>query len=134
MANILVVQDVEQIIDDMKLSLGAGAHQLLIARSVDNAITLLNATSFDMVISSVCLSNSSAFDLLKFVKGDAERRSIPFVFFCCNPSELAKSVSETMRSTAMLLGADKFIMQDVFQAEEFRAEIESLLPVIRQPV
>lgn len=128
MANILVVQDVEENIVDIKKSLEPGGHQLLIAHEVDGAQALLKAATFDLIICGVHLQNSTVFDLLKFVKGDPERRSIPFVFFCCSPHEIAKYVSKTVRSTAILLGADKYITHEVFDAELFREEIESLLP------
>jgi CheY-like chemotaxis protein len=134
MANILVVQDVEENIVDIKLSLEPGGHQLLIAHTVESAMTLLKATSFDLLICGVHLQNSTVFDLLKFVKNDPERRSMPYVFFCTSTKDIAKYVSETVRSTAMLLGADKYITQEVFDARLFRAEIESLIPGSREPV
>jgi len=133
MANILVVQDVEENIVDIKLSLEPG-HQLLIAHSVENAQTLLKAATFDLIICGVHLKNGTVFDLLKFVKDDPERRTIPFVFFCTSTQDIAKYVSETVRNTAMLLGADKYITVEVFDAKLFRAEIESLIPGSAEPV
>lgn len=132
MANILVVQDVEANIADIKLSLEPAGHQLLIARSVDGAVTLLNAASFDLLICGVHLQKSSVFELLKFVKDDPKRRSMPFIFFCCSPQDIAKYVSETVRKIAMLLGADKYITYETFDAKQFLTEIELLLPDTRK--
>lgn len=128
MANILVVQDVGQNDVDIKPSLESAGHQILIAKNVESAKTLLEAASFDLVICGAHLNNGTAFDLLNFVKRAPDRQTIPFLLFCCNPTDLAKSINESVRSTAMLLGADKYITQDAFSAEQFWTEIESLLP------
>jgi CheY-like chemotaxis protein len=132
MANILVVQDVEQNIVDIKLSLERSGHQVLIAKSVASAKTLLEAASFDLLICGAHLNEGTVFDLLKFVKNDPNRRSIPFACFCCSPTDLAKSMEESVRSTAKLLGADIYIAQDTFNPEQFRAAIESLLPPVAE--
>src|ERR1700677_113186 len=119
MANILVVQDVDQNTVGIKSSLEASGHQILIAKNVEGAKMLLEAASFDLVICGAHQNNGTVFDLLKFVKSDQNRRHIPFLLFCLNPTELAKSVDESMRTTARLLGADKYVTQDVFNAELF---------------
>ena len=134
MANILVVQDEGQNAVDIKPCLEPGGHQILIAKNVEGAKILLEAASFDVVICGAHLNNGTAFDLLKFIKSDQNRRTILFLILCCNPTDLAKSVDESMRTTAMLLGADKYITQDEFNAELFRTEIESLLSGTHQPI
>lgn len=134
MANILVVQDVGQNTVDIKSSLEADGHQILIAKNVEGAKMLLEAASFDLVICGAHQNNGTVFDLLKFVKSNQDRRTMPFVLFCFNPTDLAKSVDESMRTTARILGADKYLRQDVFNAELFRTEIESLLRGTRQAV
>ncbi|MBU6455672.1 MAG: hypothetical protein KGS72_28125 [Cyanobacteria bacterium REEB67] len=81
---------------------------------------------FALLISAY-LSNGTVFDLLDYVKKDPNRRKMPFVNFSCSEIDLAKSVDGSLRSTAMLLGADKCISQEVFNAAELRSEIESVL-------
>jgi response regulator RpfG family c-di-GMP phosphodiesterase len=127
MPNILAVQDEGESNVDLKPGLESAGHQVLTAKSVEGAKALLQAASFDLVICGAHLNNGMAFDLLKFVKCDPNVRHIPFLLFCSNPTDLAKSVNESMRSTAMLLGADKYTMQNAFSAEQLRIEIESLL-------
>ncbi|MBC7998593.1 MAG: hypothetical protein IAF58_11650 [Leptolyngbya sp.] len=134
MANILVVQDVEENILEMKLSLEQSGHNLFVSHSVDSAITLLNATSFDLLICAVYLKSSNVFDLLKFVKSDPERRHLTFVFFCCSPKDIAEYASRTIRNTAIILGANKYITHAEFDAIRFRTEIESLLPDAKQTI
>src|SRR5687768_3692455 len=119
MANILVVQDVDQTSVDIKLSLEPHGHQILIAKDVASAKTLLQAACFDLLICSAHLNNGTVFDLLNFVKSDPNRRSIPFVCFSCNPTDLAKTLDESVRTTATLLGADKYIAQDKFEPQKF---------------
>jgi hypothetical protein len=60
------------------------------------------------VICGAHQNDGTAFDLLKFVKSDQNRRTIPFLIFSFNPTDLAKSVDESVRTTARLLGADKY--------------------------
>jgi CheY-like chemotaxis protein len=134
MANILVVQDVEQDKLDIKSSLEAGGHQILITKNVEGAKMLLQAASFDLVICGAHQNNGTVFDLLKFVKNDQNRRTIPFLLFCFNPTDLARSIEDSVRTTAKLLGADKYITQDIFNAEMFRTEIESSMLGTHQPV
>jgi CheY-like chemotaxis protein len=128
MANILVVQEAAQNTGEIKENLESGGHQILVAQNVESAKTLLEAASFDLLICAAHLNNGTVFDLLNFVKHDANRRTMPFLVFCCSQTELAKSVDSSLRSTALLLGADKCITQDVFNAEQLRCEIESFLP------
>jgi CheY-like chemotaxis protein len=127
MANILVVYDVEQNILDIKLSLKPVGHQILVAKNVESARTLLAAASLDLVICGAHLNGGTVFDLLNFVRRDLNLRTIPFLLFCCNPTGMAESVNESLRSTAMLLGANKYIKQDVFDAEEFQTLVELIL-------
>lgn len=128
----MVVEEGKRTIDDVKTALDTGGHQLLIAKSVEGAITLLNAASFDLVICGVHLDNGTVFDLLKFVKSDPGQRPVPFACFCDRDSDLAKSVDDTARMTAMLLGADKYVTKEAFNAEQFRVEIEVLVKDYRR--
>lgn len=132
MANILIVQEAEQTIGDIKLALAPAGHQILTAKSVENAVTLLRSASFDLVVCSVYLNHGTVFDLLKFVRNDPIHSSAPFVCFCGPPTELGKSVDNTVRLIAKLLGADKYLAQAEFVAEQFRADIELLLAESRQ--
>jgi CheY-like chemotaxis protein len=127
MARILVVQDVPANIVDLKMSLEPRGHELFVAESIESAKTLLRASLFDMVICGVHLENGTVFDLLKYVKENPDRRMMPFIFFCCSPKEIARYVSDTVRSTAFLLGADKYITQETFDAPGLCREIESML-------
>jgi CheY-like chemotaxis protein len=135
MANILVVQNAAENTGEIKQSLEPGGNQILTAQSVDSAKALLKAASFDLVICAAYLDNGTGagtgtetmFDLLDFVKRDPDRRTTPFVVLCCSQSDVAKAVDGRLRSSAMLLGADKCITQEVFNAGQFRIEIDSFL-------
>jgi CheY-like chemotaxis protein len=133
MGNILVVENEAQNIVAIKTFLESGGHQILFAKSADGAKILMQAASFDLLICSAHLNSGTVFDLLKFVKSDPDRRATLFVCLCVSPTDLAKSVDGIMQATALLLGADKYIMQDVFDAEQFRTQLESLLPMHQRP-
>lgn len=133
MANILVVQDHGQLAIELKQCLAppdTNMHQVIITSNINSAKILLDTASFDLVICGAHLRNGTVFELLNFVKDDPKKRLIPFVCFCCIQSELARTLNDSVRNTAMLLGADKYITQERFDAELFRDEIDSLIPAL----
>jgi CheY-like chemotaxis protein len=134
MANILIVEDVEENIAEIKLCLEPRGHQLFIAHTVNSATTLLKAANFDLLICGVHLRRGVVFDLLKYVKSDPDKRSMPFVFFCCSPGAIAKYISTSMENTAMLLGADKYINHEHFNEQRFLSEINALLRTTTRPL
>lgn len=127
MSNILLVDDSEEEIKGIKLSLRLGRHQVLVAKNVDEAKALLYGNTFDLIICGVRLNRGTIFDLLSFLNNEPDRRQLPFVCFSCSPTDLGKSVDESLRKTAMLLGATSYITHASFDPSKFRSEIESLL-------
>ena len=130
MFKILVIQEITEHIIDVETSLPN--QKIVMATSFPEALRNLEESIFDLIISEVHLETGCVFDLLKLVKNDAKHRNTSFVFFCNTPSQLAKYVSESVKESAITLGADKFLIGRTLSVRQFRAEIEKLLPL--QPV
>lgn len=126
MAVILIMQEIVKNVIDIELSLAPSQHELILSWNVNDALAVLRQRNIDMVICAVHLQSGCVFDLLRFVKVDPVRRQTKFVFFCQDPGEIARFVNSSVKATAMILGADKYIVTTKFDADRFRAEIDSL--------
>lgn len=127
MSVILMVQEIEANVEEIEIALAPLGHELLLAWSVPEAILLVAEHQIDMVICAVHLETGSVFDLLKHIKSSTILRPIKFVFFCQDPDEIALFVNNSVKATAMILGADKYMVAIHLDPEELRTEIESLL-------
>jgi len=84
---------------------------------------------FDLIISDVHLQNGgTVFDFLKWVRRNPETKDVPFVLFSFRPAPVARYLDDSLRTTARLLGATKYITMDAFDDKEFCKQIDSLLP------
>ena len=99
------------------------------AKTFNQAITFLKSRRVDLIISDVHLENGgSVFDFLKWVRGNASTKDVPFVMLSCQPTAVAKYLDDAVKTTARLLGAAKYITMDTFDSEHFRKQIDPLLP------
>jgi CheY-like chemotaxis protein len=87
------------------------------------------SSNFDLIISDVHLENGgNVFDFMRWVKRNPASSKIPFVLFSCEPASMAKYLEHGVKAAARVLGAAMYITMDTFDAEEFRKQIDSLLP------
>jgi len=99
------------------------------ASKFQDAMDILRYREVDLIIGDVHLQNGgSIFDFLRWVKGDPHTRKVPFVCFSTEPVEVAKYLSDGVRTAARALGAARYITMEEFDSAAFRAEIEWLLP------
>jgi hypothetical protein len=52
---------------------------------------------------------------------------MPFIFFCRSPAVTATRLSTSLKKTAMLLGADKYITHKNFDEQRFLSEVNDFL-------
>lgn len=91
--------------------------------------------NIDLIISDVHLENGgNVFDFLRWLKKNPATREIPFVMFSCQPTTMAKYLEDGVRASARTLGAAMYITMDTFDSDEFRKQIDSLLPAQAQLV
>jgi CheY-like chemotaxis protein len=91
------------------------------------AMHFLEQNRADLIISAVHLLEGNVFDFLRWTKSDANLRGIPFVFFCAEPTELSRYVSNAVKHAAQILGASRYIAMETFDASEFHAVIADVL-------
>lgn len=125
MAKILLVSESQSTIIDVRRSLPG--HLIVVARSFGEAVTMLACSTFAMTICSAHLRTGCAYELLRLVRTDPEQMDARFVFLSAKPTSAAKQVSRSTVATAMLLGADRYIIVQEFSPANFRKDIESLL-------
>lgn len=113
----------------VKSCLELAGHEVLFVKTFTRAKALLKQHAFDLIISDVHLENGgSVFDFLKWVKSDSTLRSVPFVLFSLEPSNMAKYLADGVRTAARAFGAARYISMDKFDGAVFAAELAELLP------
>lgn len=104
-------------------------HTVLKANNFATAMDILRQREVDLIIGDVHLQNGgSIFDFMRWVKGDPHMHSIPFVCYSSEPQEVAKYLSDGVRTAARSLGAARYITMEKFDSVVFRQEIEWILP------
>lgn len=110
-------------------SLMRSGHTIVRAPNFTNAMAILQNEQFELIISDVHLENGgNVFDFLKWVKKNPATHDTPFVLFSSRPSPLAKYIEDGVRTTARILGASLYITMEIFDSNEFRRQIDFLLP------
>jgi CheY-like chemotaxis protein len=125
MARIVVIHEIARNHKRVRESLPE--HEILAFKQLPSATRFLEKNSADLIISAVHLTEGNVFDFLHWVKADSRLCSIPFVFFCAEPTELAKYVSGAVKSAAQILGASRYMAMDIFDEAAFRATIQEVL-------
>jgi CheY-like chemotaxis protein len=114
-----------QVSESLKLS----GHKVILSKHFKDATELLKNRHVDLIISDVHLENGgNVFDFLRWVRRNPSTKTTPFIFFSSKPSEKAKYFEDGIRTSARLLGAAMYIAMEVFDSNEFRKKIDSLLP------
>lgn len=104
-------------------------HKVTRVKTFHEAMDVLRAVDFDLIVSDVHLQNGgSVFDFLRWVKGDPHMRTTPFVCFSAEPPEIGKYLSDGVRTAARSLGAARYVSMPEFDGACFLREIEWLIP------
>lgn len=110
-------------------SLQISGHNVIQSESFRDAITVLKSQPVDLIISDVHLENGgNVFDFLRWVKNNPATKNTPFVLFSSRPTSAAKYFEDGIATSARLFGAAMYITMENFDSEEFRKQIDSLLP------
>jgi CheY-like chemotaxis protein len=128
-ALILALHEEDQNAQQVTRSLKLSGHKVIESRNFTHAISLLNSQHVDLIISDVHLENGgSVFDFLRWVKKNPSTKETPFVLFSSEPTPRAKHFEDGLRTSARMLGAAMYITMEIFNSDEFRRQIDSLLP------
>lgn len=137
-ARILIVHDQKLRQDQITAAL-SHAHDITVASDAHEAMNLLkqmedahlDRAPLDMIVSCVHIDSSkdiSAFDLLKWSRGNPQIAKVPFILLCSEPSSMARSLIDSVRLAGHLLGATAYMIVEKFDAAKFLEEIEFYLP------
>ncbi|MBY0357057.1 MAG: response regulator [Candidatus Obscuribacterales bacterium] len=119
---------------EVKNCLEQYGNEVCVINSFAEAIDMLQARSFDLIISDVHLENGgNVFDFLKWLKGHQQFHTIPFVLFSLEPTPIAKYLADGVRAATRYLGAAKYITMEKFDYALLNKEINELLVVDKHP-
>jgi CheY-like chemotaxis protein len=128
-ALILALHEEDQHAQQVTRSLKLSGHGVIESKNFTHAIKVLNNQHVDLIISDVHLENGgNVFDFLRWAKKNPTTKDTPFVLFSFEPTPKAKYFEDGLRTTARMLGAAMYITLEVFDSDEFRKQIDSLLP------
>jgi CheY-like chemotaxis protein len=111
------------------MSLKQSGHGVIMSKNFTEAMGVLESRHVDMIISDVHLQNGgNVFDFLRWVKKNPSTSKTPFVLFSHEPTAMAKYVEDGIKTAARVLGAAMYITMEIFDSDEFRRRIDSMLP------
>jgi len=119
------------IVDNLAVNLQLGrsilepsGYQVKTASGVLEALALAREGAFDLILSDICMTDESGYDLVRAVRADPALRSIPFVFIT------STYIDEKDRCKGLALGADLFLRRPI-EPEALLAEIAGCLQQTR---
>jgi CheY-like chemotaxis protein len=104
-------------------------YKVLIAHTVEDAIEILHREPIDMVIAAVHLEVGSIFGLIREIRDDINLKNIPIVCLNINPGRCAVYFNDSLEVASRVLGADRFITMQDYDALELWKQIDGMLPV-----
>jgi CheY-like chemotaxis protein len=131
-AQILALLELDENSVQVVKCLKRSGHTVIACETFTAAINILQRPhKSDLIISDVHLENGgNVFDFLRWLKEHPTAVTVPLVLFSFNPTLLAKHLEDGIRTSARLLGVAKYIRMDSFDSDEFRKQIDSLLPAV----
>ncbi|MCB0407300.1 MAG: response regulator [Bdellovibrionales bacterium] len=106
MARILVVDDDKDILKIAERVLAHGGHAAVVAEDAMKAMEILNATTFDMLISDANMPHYSGFDLIKTIRNQEHLKNISIVML--TGLRERKDVEKAIHA-----GADDYIVKPI---------------------
>lgn len=137
-ARIFIVHDKPLLLKQAKKALEP-PHHVTTTTGIDTAITILkeqeeahlDAAPFELIMCCVHIDSPrntlTAFDLLKWAKGNPQMKEIPFLLLCFQPGETAQYLMDSVRLAGSSLGASGYAALDHFEDKKFFELAESYL-------
>ena len=122
---ILVVDNLPVLLELARGILEPYGYQVLTAECVTDGLALAREHSCDLILSDVCMSAESGYDLIRAVKADPRLRDTPFIFLT------STMTNEKARAAGLALGAARFLFRPI-EPDALLAEIEACLSDTRK--
>lgn len=116
---ILIVDDEQDISDILYYNLQTEGYEAETASSGEEALTMLRAKTFDLVMLDVMMDGISGFEVARRMKDDEALASIPIIF--CTAKSEEKDVLD-----GFSLGSDDYITKP-FRLSEVKARVKAVL-------
>jgi two-component system cell cycle response regulator len=123
---ILVVDDLQANLDMLASLLEYSGYKAVTARNPKDALRLAQQIRPALILSDVCMSEASGYDLIREIKNDCRLSAIPFVF------TTSTATTEKERKYGLALGAAKFLFRPV-EPQQLLREIEECLGAKEKP-
>ena len=129
-ARILALIELDENLHQVVESLTLSGHKVISCNTFTKAIAILQQPhKIDMIISDVHLENGGhVFDFLRWLKLNPAAHVTLLVLFSFQPTPLAKYLEDSVRTAARMLGVAMYITMNSFDSDNFRKQIDSLLP------
>lgn len=116
---ILIVDDEQDICDILQYNLQTEGYDVVSASSGEEALAMLSAQGFDLLLLDVMMDGISGFDVARRMKENPKLASVPIIF--CT----AKSAEEDVLD-GFSLGSDDYITKP-FRLSEVKARVKAVL-------
>jgi two-component system cell cycle response regulator len=117
---VLVTDDRQVNLELASSILGGSGYQVIATHRVDEALRLAREIVPDLILSDVCMGESSGYDFIQAVKADPRLKSIPFVFIT------STMTIESERQKGLALGAARYLFRPI-EPQDLLREIEACL-------
>ena len=116
---ILVVDDEQDLAEILQFNLNAEGHHTDVAFSAEEALPMIKATRYDLILLDVMMGEISGFGLARLLKKDPLTAGIPIIFITALDGE-----EETVKG--LDLGADDYITKTL-SMKEVKARVRAVL-------
>lgn len=117
MKKLLVIDDNQDILEAVQLSLESVGYETMVALNNEEACEIINQEKPSLIIVDYLLSGSDGSQICSLIKSHAETKKIPVIMFSAHPK--ARDISSQC-------GADSFIAKP-FSISELIGEVEKFL-------
>ena len=101
-AVVLAVDDDDEMRELLALILGRYVREVVVAGSVDEAMSILESVHPTLIVSDICMPESDGYDLIRRVRASRENRATPAV-------ALSAYAQDGCRDAALAAGFDMFL-------------------------
>ena len=103
---------------------------VLPVQSIEEALDALHREPVNMIIVAVHLQEGNVFDFIRTVRADPNPgiKNLPLVCLNVNPRLHARYLNDSLEICSRVLGADRFITMEPYDAVQLWSEIASMLP------
>jgi CheY-like chemotaxis protein len=103
---------------------------VLPVQSIEEALEALHREPVNMIIVAVHLQEGNVFDFIRTVRADPNPaiKNLPLVCLNVNPRLHARYLNDSLEICSKVLGADRFITMEPYDAVRLWSEIVLMLP------